>query len=905
MFALTVHNIDLFSVIHMSMRINQAFDTSLTDETDTKYKFYVEKMELAIDESYKNLSYYIKGSVKVTGFRSGSIIADYTINTTKNNSVDFTSENTQVSEILWKAGIPVKDFEESEEFNMTTKQKFYPQQSMELRCSHLKSVHGKMKWRVNDKDPAENKAKYNITNDGSGSTLIVKDVSESDRGRYSCVIETSTTPYVRWQEIFIEPRPDIVVDKTEIKLPCTDKTVTVTLTCCVYPINVYPIEWAGSPSYDGTNSEPGCITVQHKINSTSCESIETFICKLKNLKELKDYDYYKKRIQVQTVRDFDCKKESLGVGKVGDIVKGLCERGMKGYITYQCKKANSKNVWIPTQRECVVESIKDLERKAKALIVLEIPGFMESLSQTAEQNNVEITQSAPTVQTVVEILSTVANISQDSKINKPVVKDFLKTVDLIVADESKNTWAELNNGENTGNKSTELLQTIENISDHLSEGNFTITETSIQLIRTTVENSFTGTSQLLNSTTQIVIPNVVKPTHIAITVFKKLDNVLPTRSTTINDNKTSENRINGDVVVVKISETINNILLTFDIKNTSLKNPQCVFWNSSLDRWDSTGCKVKISGNEADKVTCECTHTTSFSILMSPVANEDPGKQRHLAYITYIGVGISIACLIFCLFIEMAGSNSERNYSSHMRHVSIVNIAVSLLIANICFIIGAAIADEEQMISVDPCSAVVFFMHFFYLALFFWMLVLTLFRILSQQSETKMTIIAITVGYGAPLLIAVITVASTAGPKNYVSKENACWLNWTESKALLAFVIPALTILAINLLVVCKLLRAEGGARGQDERYVIVVIVSFVAILTPIFCLTWGFGIGTMVSRDFGVHVVFAALNSLQGFLVLVFGKLLSDKCIRQHGEGIRRGSFEFGRIDVDNEDRR
>ncbi len=35
-------------------------------------------------------------------------------------------------------------------------------------------------------------------------------------------------------------------------------------------------------------------------------------------------------------------------------------------------------------------------------------------------------------------------------------------------------------------------------------------------------------------------------------------------------------------------------------------------------------------------------------------------------------------------------------------------------------------------------------------------------------------------------------------------------------------------------------------------------------LLTPIFGLTWGFGIGTMVSRDFGIHVVFALLNSLQ-----------------------------------------
>uniref|UniRef100_A0A673GFQ5 G-protein coupled receptors family 2 profile 2 domain-containing protein n=1 Tax=Sinocyclocheilus rhinocerous TaxID=307959 RepID=A0A673GFQ5_9TELE len=157
---------------------------------------------------------------------------------------------------------------------------------------------------------------------------------------------------------------------------------------------------------------------------------------------------------------------------------------------------------------------------------------------------------------------------------------------------------------------------------------------------------------------------------------------------------------------------------------------------------------------------------------------------------------------LFSLFTSV--DCMRRNDTSYMRHVSIVNIAVSLLIANICFIIGAAIAEQEQPPSVDRCSPAVFFMHFFYLALFFWMLMsaLLLFyrtvMVLSQMSRAKMMVIAFTVGYGAPLLIAVITVASTAGPQNYISKRNACWLNWNESKALLAFVIPALTIGSIH-----------------------------------------------------------------------------------------------------------
>lgn len=143
--------------------------------------------------------------------------------------------------------------------------------------------------------------------------------------------------------------------------------------------------------------------------------------------------------------------------------------------------------------------------------------------------------------------------------------------------------------------------------------------------------------------------------------------------------------------------------------------------------------------------------------------------------------------------------------------------------------------------------------------------------------------IAFTVGYGAPLLIAVITVASTAGRNGYVPQEYNCWLNWKETKALLAFVIPALTIVAINFLVLivvlCKILRRGVNSSNQpEEKHALLVILRCVGILTPLFGLTWGFGIGTMVSSISGIHVVFAFLNSLQGFFILLFGILLDSK---------------------------
>ncbi|KAL7887954.1 hypothetical protein AOLI_G00029280 [Acnodon oligacanthus] len=321
--------------------------------------------------------------------------------------------------------------------------------------------------------------------------------------------------------------------------------------------------------------------------------------------------------------------------------------------------------------------------------------------------------------------------------------------------------------------------------------------------------------------------------------------------------------------------------------------PHCVFWNHSLldgiGGWELTGCEVKPLVNQAGTFKCECNHTTSFSILMSPFFVNNPV----LDFITFICVGISIICLILCLIIEIiVWKPLTRNDTAYMRHVSIVNIALSLLIADICFIIGAAIVKEGGRTPVGPCSTATFFMHFFYLAVFFWTLFLALLllyhtiMVFSRMSKTVMMVIAFFLGYGAPLLIAVITVASTAGGGGYIQEMNACWLNWNKTKALLAFVIPALTIVVINLLVLVvvlyKMIRIGVGNISQpDEKHALVVIARCVAILTPLFGLTWGFGIGTMVSSALGVHIMFALLNSLQGFFVLLFGILL-DRKIRE-----------------------
>ncbi|XP_036003539.1 adhesion G-protein coupled receptor F1-like [Fundulus heteroclitus] len=484
------------------------------------------------------------------------------------------------------------------------------------------------------------------------------------------------------------------------------------------------------------------------------------------------------------------------------------------------------------------------------------------------------------------------------------MQNVLDTVDVIISDDAKDSWNFLNSNQ-TQNSSSLLLGSLETISERLN-GTFEINTKRIQLRRTTFIDSF---KKELNSTVSITIPSTgLDDTFITTILFSTLNNVLPARNSsfdfslfndTSNETDTG-NAINAAVLLVKINEKIRNVTLSYNKLNTTLElDPQCVFWNFNLldkrGAWDDEGCEFVSDIN--DTVTCTCNHLTSFSILMS---TDIPESIRILLDImTYIGVGISMISLLICLLIEgIVWRALTKNSTAFMRHVAIVNTALSLLIANICFIIGASIAknpkenpDEDYKVPVGPCSAATFFMHFFYLAMFFWMFVsslLLLYRtvmVFSQMSKWAMFAIGLTVGYVCPLIIAVTTVAATAPGNGYVREDQACWLNWTETKALLALVIPALTIVVFNILVIIVVLykmlrrRSTGNTAQADEKHALVVIIRCVAILTPLFGLTWCLGIGTMLTpTNEGIHIAFAFFNSLQGFFILVFGTLFDSK---------------------------
>ncbi|KAG5276944.1 hypothetical protein AALO_G00111690 [Alosa alosa] len=811
---------------------------------------------------------YKPNSAAVTGFRPGSVIVDLSLQLTDPNTSFMKANNGIVTDLKNKK-YPLADnpFVVSEKTKLRVgSDSLFPQQQMVLKCSGDVS-----EWRFNGQKISD-----------STGQITIRNIDSSFNGRYECISNKNSVPYIRWENIdSIKQKPVIQISQDKI-VQC-ENGQRVTLQCC--SSTDYEVEMMVERNDNGHLNPAISDNCKYSYSVQNCERAPgkaELSCKVKN-PNLQGFGYSSEKVMLTFKNEeFDCRDGNFGAGNDGDVEVGDCEGDEIGSVTAKCS-GTTRN-WEEQKNNCVLIVIQELEEESQILSAETLPVFVEKLNNITLENEEKITNSTANIKSIVTILNNIANTSKDFTISGDVIEGFINISSIIVSNSTFSTWKVVNN--ETRNVSALFLGSIEVIVGSLQRDTSFETGTDIIQLRQTFVNSSYSDTLGTNSSAAIFIPEEGNITITTIT-FSTLNNVLPARNSSDNDSSLS-NSINAVVVLLQVNDTISNISLSFDLINETLGNPQCVFWNFELfdGFWDSFGCELTSFVNNT--VTCECNHTTSFSILMSP--SIPPGIKSLLDFITYIGVGISLASLIICLIIEgVIWKSMTRNDTSYMRHVCVVNVAVSLLIADIWFIIGADISDS-QSVAERPCTAATFFIHFFYLAMFFWMLVsaLLLFyrtvMVLSQMSRSTMLAIAFSLGYGAPLIIAVVTVAATAGGGGYIRENQICWLNWNKTKALLAFVIPALTIVAINLLVMIVVLfkmlkRGVGNTTQNNDRHTLVVLARCVTILTPLFGLTWGFGIGIMAAPEaIGLHVVFAVLNSLQGFFILVFGTLLDSK---------------------------
>ncbi|KAK7137120.1 hypothetical protein R3I93_017248 [Phoxinus phoxinus] len=304
--------------------------------------------------------------------------------------------------------------------------------------------------------------------------------------------------------------------------------------------------------------------------------------------------------------------------------------------------------------------------------------------------------------------------------------------------------------------------------------------------------------------------------------------------------------------------------------------PFCVFWNVEFmvgrtSAWSNKGCRVLPS--PPDVTSCFCNHTTNFAVLMNYMEPQWSAKEESiLTKLTFIGSGASLCALVvtLMLFTVLDIPKSDRT-SVHK------NLFVSLTCAQIVLLCsGSAVHNKVA------CTFVAALMHLFFLAAFSWMLVEGLLlwsKVVSVNlSEDRHMKYYYLIGWGLPVLIVTITLASASG--NY-SADGHCWLS-VQNGVIWGFAGPVIFIVMVNIMILTRVVlitiatakRRSLMMNNSPEEQVseqIRAAVKSVLVLLPILGLTWLCGV--LVPFSVVIAYVFSLLNSLQGlFIFLIYG---------------------------------
>lgn len=355
--------------------------------------------------------------------------------------------------------------------------------------------------------------------------------------------------------------------------------------------------------------------------------------------------------------------------------------------------------------------------------------------------------------------------------------------------------------------------------------------------------------------------------------FKNIQGYL-TNCTDMSD-KFKPNSIVVSATTEKKEENI-KITIDFDLLEERPRNVEikCVSRDTNRNLWSGKGCKW---GGPNNPTQCTCEHLSSFAVLMSRFPLDLPWASE----ITTAGVSVSVASLVLSLLIELiVWSSVVKTNTLYLRHVAHINISLSLLVANCCFLASA----DPKKLSYIWCSTVVVVKHFCYLSMFFWMLCLSstllhqavfLFHKVSKKQYLRYSLV---LGYVCPFLIVFVTfLTNGAGGEGQYYSKDTCWLVYVGllKGSIYTFIIPVGTIVFFNVfsmvVVIMKLLDHHNAEKlHEKEKSAAKTVLRTVVLLTPIFGVTWMFGFGVMLIdltagvMAFVVNYIFILLNSFQ-----------------------------------------
>jgi hypothetical protein len=334
-----------------------------------------------------------------------------------------------------------------------------------------------------------------------------------------------------------------------------------------------------------------------------------------------------------------------------------------------------------------------------------------------------------------------------------------------------------------------------------------------------------------------------------------------------------------------VNATVSNIndppvYITFDI-NTNTSSDEnytltCKFWDQTLDegygQWSSDGCNLtNITETHA---TCECTHLTSFAVILdvSPKERKNPRPvDKFLSAISYIGILISIICLVIVIASYLSIKKIRRSEHGQM----LILLCVALLCFYVCFIISV-----HARPVVVICGMISVLMQYFFLVFMMMM---------SAEAIDLFIKLVIVIGVKIPHYVIKAALISWITPifitlfcfaidyKNYIN-HFICrpfgvpyYVGWIAPFiALYLFNITIFFIIMLSLIISC-IKKKEYSTKDQsfDKKKLLQQFIIAVT-LSVLFGLGWG--VGLPATQGLGVQVLSDILSAIFIFFTAFHG---------------------------------
>uniref|UniRef100_A0A8C9RZY5 Adhesion G-protein coupled receptor G2 n=2 Tax=Scleropages formosus TaxID=113540 RepID=A0A8C9RZY5_SCLFO len=366
----------------------------------------------------------------------------------------------------------------------------------------------------------------------------------------------------------------------------------------------------------------------------------------------------------------------------------------------------------------------------------------------------------------------------------------------------------------------------------------------------------------------------------------------------LGNRKLNSGVLGTSVANLSISGLKEDVVITLKNREPVMGNfvTTCVFWdfgyNDGTGGWNPTGCHVQ--DTTYNVTVCSCNHLTSFTVLLdfSRGGITNVLQATVLAYITYIGCGISAVFLSVTLLTYLGFEKLRKDIPSKI----LIQLCLALLLLNLVFLLDPWLALYPSATGLCICTA--FFLHYFLLVSFTWMgleafhMYLALVKVFNTYVSRYMLKFSL-VGWGVPLVVVIIVIAINKDNYGQISygkyrdgsTDDFCWLKNDIAfyVAVVAyFCLVFLLNMAIFVVVLVQLCRIKQQNPHDSQHRNVLQDLRSVASLTFLLGLTWGFAFFAWGPVNLAFMYLFSIFNSLQGFFIFVFHCAVKKSVRRQ-----------------------